>query len=166
MKFLPGEANPKWRPAIERFVSKCAFDPITGCVMWIGGQTSGRGHNEPYGSFWFDGRRWFAHRWAAQFIHGFSIDGLQVDHWCPCGPSTLCIEHVKPETPSNNRELQNVRPGRSFQTLATKQWWLLVTKGIEEEPPRERDNEGIPFHTPPEWLRPYLVRENSDACPF
>lgn len=152
--------------AIKRFASKCAFDPVTGCVMWVGGKTSGRGHNEPYGSFWFEGVRWFAHRWAAIHIHGFEITGLQVDHCCPVGPSTLCVEHLKPEPASINREYQTLRPGRAFQTLETKQWWLLVTKGIEEEPARERIVDGVPFYGPPEWLRPFLIKEKVDACPF
>ena len=29
----PGETNGQWRPAMERFVEKLAFDPFTGCVM-------------------------------------------------------------------------------------------------------------------------------------
>lgn len=153
-------------PALQRFAEKCAFDPVTGCVMWVGGTTSGRGHGEPYGSFWFEGERWFAHRWAAMHIHGFEITGLQVDHCCPAGPSTLCVEHVKPEPAEVNRTLQSLRPGRAFQTLTTRQWWLFVTKGIEEEPVRERIEDGIPFHQPPAWLRPFLKQEKNDDCPF
>jgi len=166
MTFRPGSNREPKLPAIERFAAKCAFDPVTGCVMWIGGKTSGRGHGEPYGSFWFEGERWFAHRWAAMHIHGFEITGLQVDHCCPAGPSTLCVEHVKPEPAEVNRQLQNLRPGRGFQTLTTRQWWLFVTKGIEEEPVRERIEDGIPFHQPPAWLRPFLKQEKNDDCPF
>ena len=153
-------------PAIERFAAKCAFDPVTGCVMWVGGKTSGRGHSEPYGRFWFENFNWFAHRWAAMHIHGFEITGLQVDHCCPAGPSTLCVQHVKPEPSAVNRELQHLRPGRGLQTLTTRQWWLFVTKGIEEEPPRPRDESGVPFYEPPEWLRPFLPMEKVDECPF
>ena len=166
MTFRPGSNREPKLPAIERFAAKCAFDPVTGCVMWIGGKTSGRGHGEPYGSFWFEGERWFAHRWAAMHIHGFEITGLQVDHCCPAGPSTLCVEHVKPEPAEVNRVLQSLRPGRAFQTLTTRQWWLFVTKGIEEEPVRERIEDGIPFHQPPAWLRPFLKQEKNDDCPF
>lgn len=166
MTFRPGSNREPKLPAIERFAAKCAFDPVTGCVMWIGGKTSGRGHGEPYGSFWFEGERWFAHRWAAMHIHGFDITGLQVDHCCPAGPSTLCVEHVKPERAEINRALQSLRPGRAFQTLTTRQWWLFVTKGIEEEPVRERIEDGIPFHQPPAWLRSFLKQEIFDECPF
>ena len=166
MTFRPGSNREPKLPAIERFAAKCAFDPVTGCVMWVGGKTSGRGHGEPYGSFWFEGERWFAHRWAAMHIHGFEITGLQVDHCCPAGPSTLCVQHVKPEPAAVNRQLQNLRPGRGFQTLTTRQWWFFVTKGIEEEPVRERIEDGIPFHQPPAWLRPFLKQEIFDECPF
>lgn len=154
--------------ALKRFAEKCAFDPVTGCVMWIGGTTSGRGHSEPYGSFWFEGARWFAHRWAAAFIHGHEITGLQVDHNCPCGPSTLCVEHVKPETSDINRYLQNHRPGRAFQDLVTKQYWLFVSKGIEEYIPPKRELSDVPFFAPPEWLRPFLPSFEvlANDCPF
>lgn len=159
---------PRWtKTAIERFAEKCAFDPITGCVMWIGGKTSGRGHNEPYGSFWFDGERWYAHRWSAQFIHGFNITGMQVDHCCDHGPSTLCVQHVKPETSEINRLLQHLRPGRAFQDLTTKQYWLFVMKGIEEYRPAVRELPDVPFYTPPAWLTPFLPSmETSNDCPF
>lgn len=153
-------------PAIERFVRRCAFDPVTGCVMWIGGKTSGRGHNEPYGRFWFEGEQWLAHRWATIHIHGFDLTGMQVDHCCPAGPSTLCVQHVKPETAEVNRALQHLRPGRAYQALATKQWWVFVTKGLEEEPIRPRVSDGVPFHSPPAWLAAHLPKDISNACPF
>lgn len=157
----------KGRTALQRFAEKCAFDPITGCVMWIAGQTSGHGHNEPYGTFWFENRMWLAHRWAAQHIHGLEIDGLQVDHCCPAGPSTLCVQHVKPETAAINRELQNTRPGRAFQALTTKQYWLFVQLGIEQEPERApRETDGVPFFSPPSWLLPFMSKGISDGCPF
>lgn len=170
-RFGKGKTNPKWRPALVRFAEKCAFDPYTGCVMWVGGTTAGHGHNEPYGSFWFEGEKWTAHRWAAIHIHGFDITGLQVDHNCPAGPSTLCVEHLKPETAEVNRYLQNVRPGRAFQDLDTKRYWLFVSKGIEPTPSRRRRvSLDIPFHTPPEWLLPFLpnfsMMENVHECPF
>lgn len=144
------------RDALERFAEKCAFDPATGCVMWIGGTTSGRGHSEPYGSFWFENVRWFAHRWSAVHIHGFDITGLQVDHCCPHGPSTLCVEHVQPETSVVNRLLQNQRPGRAFQTLDTRKYWLFVSKGLEPIEPRERARPNVPLYVPPAWIRPFL----------
>lgn len=163
-----GETNGQWRPAMERFVEKLAFDPFTGCVMWTGGLTSGAGHGPGYGSFWFEGRRWSAHRWAAVHIHGFDIDGLQVDHWCPCGASTLCVEHVRPETALRNNQLQHERPGRTpSQSNAHRQYWLFIHKGIEEPHPLpERTPAEVPFYLPPAWLAPYIKRNYGDDCPF
>lgn len=116
-RFQPGYNG----PALHRFVEKCRFDPITGCVIWIGGRTQGRGHSVPYGSFWSDGRRWFAHRWAAVYIHGLEIEGLQVDHCCPTIPipNTLCVEHLQSVPAAINRELQ----------------WIRTQVGLLEPPP-------------------------------
>jgi len=145
-------------PALDRFAAKCAFDYTTGCVMWIGGQTSGHGHNQPYGAFWFEGRRWFAHRWAALHIHGFDISGLTVDHCCPCGPTTLCVQHVKATTFEENRRLQTERKDhRCAQNPLTRQHWLLVSKGIEEYELDERQILDIPWFDAPRWLQPYLL---------
>lgn len=142
--------------ALARFAKKCAFDPTTGCVMWIGTTTHGQGRNEPYGYFWFEGKMWLAHRWSALHIHGFDIEALEVDHCCPCGPSTLCIEHVKPETGDVNRALVHTRPGRAFQSLETRKYWLFVSLGIEPHQPAVRSVPNIPLYTPPAWIQPFL----------
>lgn len=153
------------KTTLERFAEKCAFDPITGCVMWIGGQTKGHGHHEPYGRF-RDGTTWLAHRWSAHNIHGHDITNRQVDHCCPCGPSTLCVEHVNPETAKANRYLQHSRPGRAFQDLETRRYWVHVQVGLMTREPIERITEGIPWFTPPTWLIPFMPMEISDDCPF
>jgi hypothetical protein len=75
------------RPALERFAEKCRFDPATGCVLWIGGTTAGRGNSALYGSFWFEGSRWFTHRWSAIHIHGIDLGDNQAGHCCPHGPN-------------------------------------------------------------------------------
>jgi len=124
-------------PALVRFLRYCEFDARTGCVLWTGGTTSGRGHSQPYGAFWFEGRRWFAHRWSAKFIKGQDIDDMQVDHCCPCGPRTLCVEHVQAETPETNREYQ----------------WIRRQVGLLPQPPvGEVEIDEIPFFLPPVWL--------------
>lgn len=155
MTFRRGPAS---KTVMDRFVEKCVFDPVTGCVMWIGGKTSGHGHNQPYGAFWYEGRRWFAHRWAAVYIHGLDIFNLQVDHCCPCGPSTLCVQHVRAITFEENRKLQAERKDhRCAQNPLIKQHWLLVAKGIEQYEPAEREILDIPWFDAPEWLRPYVL---------
>lgn len=134
-------------PAIERFLSKCEFDATTGCVIWIGGKTQGHGHNVPYGSFWFEGRRWFAHRWAAKHLHGLHIErqGWQVDHECR---NTLCVRHLQIVPAQVNRELQ----------------WIRVQKGCPgyEYEPTEPQRGEVPWFDPPAW---WPQRELAD-CPF
>lgn len=138
--------------AIERFAAKCRFDPVTGCVMWTGGTTSGQLKRLRYGSFWDRGRRWFAHRWAARFIHGLEIDGFQVDHCCPAGPNTLCVQHLQAVTQATNLELQWGR-----RLWGWDEW-------EEAEQPASEPG-GVPFHLPPAWLRPFL-RSGQRESPF
>lgn len=155
--------------ALARFASKCAFDPVTGCVMWIGTTTHGKGRNEPYGYFWFEGKMWLAHRWAAHHIHDLDIEGLDVDHCCPCGPSTLCVQHLAGETGEANRALRHERTSRPIaaQSPETRRRWLFVAIGIEPYQPATRDTDGAPFFDPPAWLAPFLSKaENDDDCPF
>lgn len=155
---------------LARFAEKCRFNPATGCVEWTGGTTSGRGTCKlVYGSFWFEGRRWFAHRWSAQHIHGHTIDGLQVDHYCPAlaNPNPLCVEHCRPETQADNLAL---RFDRAAQTPEQRRYWLFVSLGIEPAPHMLQADpvpgEDIPFFDPPEWLRPYLPAKELIECPF
>jgi hypothetical protein len=118
-------------------------------------KTAGQGHSQPYGRFW-DGHAWLAHRWSAINIHGLDITGLQVDHCCPTGPSTLCVEHLAPERAEINRLLQHMRPGRAFQDLDTRRYWIHVQVGIEPVRERERLPAEQPVFLPPAWLRPFI----------
>lgn len=162
-RFSCGERR---RPALERFLSFCRFEPETGCVLWDGGTTSGRGHHVPYGSFW-DGKRWFSHRWSAKHIHGFEIAGLQVDHWCPHipKPNTLCVEHVQPRTLLENRELQTIRAFELRKRNIHLQVGLLKYEDVYG-PQIDRDPDLIPFFTPPAWLGLPDGRHHTDDCPF
>lgn len=152
--------------ALQRFASKCQFDAATGCVLWAGGKTRGRGNTATYGAFWYEGRRWFAHRWAGVHIHGLALDGVQAGHCCPAGPNTLCVEHVTGQSQAENlAEMHHRR--KVEQSNAERQFWLLVERGYEQLPadaPPPADE--IPFHTPPEWLRPFLAQPENDECPF
>lgn len=122
------------RTPLQRFLQKCEFDPITGCVLWKGGKTRGRGKTSWYGSFWFEGRRWAAHRWAAQHIHGLNIEGLDVDHECG---NTLCQAHLQAVHSLENTAL----------------YWLRVEKGLETPPPElKQEDGGIPFYIAPTWF--------------
>lgn len=158
--------------ALERFKAKCTFEARTGCVLWTGGTTRGRGNTATYGSFWYDGRRWFAHRWAAAFIHGLNIDGLTVGHCCPNtpdgNPNTLCVQHLAGETLADNIAERNTRYFAN-QRNDERQAWLFVEKGIEQPPPQHDPATlagEIPFYDPPDWLRGDETTTPDDDCPF
>lgn len=138
------------RAALDRFLDKCRFNPVTGCVEWIGGKTRGRGKTSWYGSFWAEGKAWKAHRWAARFIHGLEIDGMEVDHECG---NTLCVHHLQVCTGSVNREL----------------YWIRVEVGLEPEPDEPGpEDDGIPWFDPPDWFAATysLTCPPSDEPPF
>ena len=149
----PRDARGRFRKALsalERFLAKCEFDPTTGCVTWVGGKTRGRGKTSWYGSFWFEGKRWTAHRWAAKHILGLEIDGMDVDHCCPHinSPNTLCVRHLQAVEGRVNTEL----------------YWIRVQVGLEPEPEQyEPDPEAIPFYIPPSW---FPAAERSPEPPF
>lgn len=153
---------------LERFRKYCQFDPTTGCVLWVGGTTAARGKSALYGSFWADGRRWFAHRWAAANIHGLQIDGHTVDHCCepyragtgePILPNTLCVQHLAAESRVDNTIL-----------AMRRRTWVLTQKGYYEAPPLFAELEvrgAAPFHRPPAWLGlDSAVNSADEDCPF
>ena len=171
--FKPGEANPKWRPALERFAEKCEFDPATGCVLWRGGTSAGRGNTTRYGVFWDDGRRVFAHRWTAVHIHGIDLGSDEAGHCCPHGPNSLCVQHIRGETKADNIAERNTRVAKGLQLPDIRQFFLFVQLGIEqpERDPVMEENidklDAIPFYEPPEWFRPFMPKaSNDDDCPF
>lgn len=153
---------------LERFLSFCRFEPTTGCVVWVGGTTMGRGHHVPYGAFWFEGKSWYAHRWSAKFIHGLDVDGLQVDHCCPIEscttPNTLCVEHVQCLTLGENRELQSVRKFEARKRAIHLEVGILRYEDIYG-PFYAPQDDLIPFHSPPAWLGAQHDH-HAAACPF
>lgn len=166
--FLPSSLT-----VLERFAAKCRFDPLTGCVLWTGGTTNGKGNSAVYGSFKDGKDRWSAHRWAAVHIHGFDITGLTVGHCChdhrPGPPNSLCVQHVKPETLAANIAERNTRvakTNRAVQTSLQRQFWLFVDRGLEPSPyaAPEPDPNAVPWYDPPAWFLPFMP-EVFD-CPF
>lgn len=157
------------KTALERFAEKCRFDPLTGCVLWTGGTSAGRGNTARYGRFWDGEEMVYAQRWACENIHGFKLGEHQGGHYCPYGPNTLCVEHVRPQTQLENLdELNGRRKAKALQSSTDKQFWLFVTLGIEPAPAtQEIDPDAVPFHEPPEWFKPFMPKsENDDECPF
>lgn len=161
--------------AMQRFIEKCRFDPYTGCVLWTGGTTRGHGNNTIYGSFWFEGRRWYAHRWSAIFVHKLDVGELTVGHCCKHTlnghPNTLCVEHVTPQTLAENVAECNTRTKtKARQDPSEKQYWLLVQRGYEQLPERVSRLPGtddFPFFTPPAWLGDLgVASRGTNDCPF
>jgi hypothetical protein len=167
--------NQAWRqrgkPALQRFAEKCEFDAATGCVLWIGGTSAGRGNTTRYGVFWDNGRRVFVQRWAAVHIHGIELGSNEAGHCCPHGPNSLCVQHLEGQTKAENIAERNRRVAKANQPAATRQFYLFKQLGIGEPEPEEPvliPVLEIPFYDPPEWFRPYLKpsETNDDDCPF
>lgn len=152
--------------ALKRFADKCRFEPETGCVVWAGGKTSGHGCSTHYGSFWFEGRRWFAHRWACIYIHGLDPGEDTVGHFCPSTPgghpNSLCVQHIRPQSMADNVAERNTRVAAANrlakQNGTQRLFWKLVQLGYEE-PPAHADGwlptDGPKFD-PPDWFRPHM----------
>lgn len=169
------KGNQAWRqrgkPALQRFAEKCVFDYSTGCVLWAGATSAGHGNTTRYGVFWAEGRRVFAHRWAAVHIHGIELGSYEAGHCCPHGPNSLCVQHVEGQTKADNIAERNRRVAKANQDAQTRRFYLFQQLGIYEAEPAPAvtsPDAGIPFHEPPPWLRPYLKppAENDDDCPF
>lgn len=163
-------AENRGKPALQRFAEKCVFDYSTGCVLWTGAKTSGRGNTAVYGSFW-DGGKVYAHRWAAVHIHGIDLGSNEAGHCCPSGPNTLCVQHIEGQTKADNVAERNTRVAKANQPAETRQFFLFMQLGIHEPEPESTQSidpsNVVPFHSPPAWLRPFIQPpEQSDDCPF
>lgn len=156
--------------ALARFAAKCRFDPTTGCVLWTGGTSAGRGNTTRYGRFRDDGFAWYAHRWAAVHIHGLDLGKGEAGHCCPHGPNSLCVQHLAPTTKADNVAERNTRVAaakRAEQSGTTRQFWRPVERGYEELPdPPAIDAGDVPFYDPPEWLLPFMANNDPGDCPF
>lgn len=100
--------------ALQRFIDKCVHCAVSDCVIWQGGTSVGKGNIIPYGVFWFEGKKWYAHRWAAKFIHGLEIEDRHVDHKCT---NSLCVHHLQAVEPIVNLRLRwerRVEPEEMF----------------------------------------------------
>ena len=156
------------KSALERFREKCRFDATTGCVIWTGAKTAGRGNTAVYGKFRNEhGESEYAHRYAARAIHGLDIGGLTVGHCCEPTPNTLCVQHLEPQSLAFNVAEGNTR--RAVQGADERQHWLFVSLGIYEPVPEAEPaaDDLVPYYDPPAWLgidKP--VNLPDDDCPF
>lgn len=176
MASIPGnnfacKANREKTP-LQRFAEKCVFDYSTGCVLWTGATSAGRGNTTRYGSFWAEGRRVFAHRWAAVHIHGIDLGTDEAGHCCPHGPNSLCVQHIEGQTKADNVAERNRRVAKANQDASKRQFYLFQQLGIYQPEPEQNSSPSadvIPFHQPPAWLRPYIKpieANDDDNCPF
>lgn len=103
-----------------------------------------------YGSFWDEGRRWLAQRWAASWIHHLGIVNRRVLQTCG---NSLCVQHLVARDGAQGKE-------ERFH-------WLGVQKGfIEPEAAPEPDPISIPFYLEPDWLKPFLPKMETNHDPF
>lgn len=170
-KIYRGDENCNYRPALERFAEKCRFDATTGCVLWTGATQAGQGNTVRYGAFWDEGRSVKAHRWAAVHIHGIELGTDDAGHCCPSGHNSLCVQHLEGQTRAANVTERNTRVAKANQSAATRQFYLFKQLGILEPEPDPETSPAtpnvVPFYEPPEWLRPFIKREEFDGdCPF
>ena len=111
--------------ARHRFLTKCRFDPALGCVLWAGSIKKSRCGEGRTGTFWFEGRNWYARRWAAKFIHGLDIsDGREAMTLCR---NDLCVRHLMTD----------------FPVINTRQHWLLVNLGYGDDEPEDHKRERL-----------------------
>jgi len=106
---------------IARFLNMCVEDPTTGCLIWAGAQSRGRGNTAWYGSFTPTG----CHSVRAHKFYAVSVLGLRpktdlhhLDHTCT---NSLCVRHVECVPVSVNLALR----------------WIRVQVGLDPSPDYE-----------------------------
>jgi hypothetical protein len=136
--------------ALDRFRTKCRFDPGTGCVIWTGGTSSARDGTERTGVFWDRGRKVSARRWAAEHIHGLDLMGKEATVTCH---NPLCVEHVA--------TAQRAYPHRQFYVMRDLGYAELDERKAPAVDP-------VPFHQAPAWLSPAVrvTRESPENSDF
>jgi len=97
----------------ERFWAKVDRRSPNECWLWTAVQ-----NGEGYGSFWVDGKKVLAHRWAYEDQVGPIPEGLQLDHVRARGcRNRNCVNpaHVEPVT-----QVVNIRRGDSGRVNAAR----------------------------------------------
>lgn len=104
---------------IARFLRLCAEDS-SGCLVWMGAKSRGRGNTAWYGSFTVKGKTVRAHKFYAVAVLGQRPQtGIHhLDHDC-C--NSLCVRHVECVPAMVNLKLR----------------WIRVQVGIDEDIDRD-----------------------------
>jgi hypothetical protein len=101
----------------ERLVDKTSHPG--GCWIFTGngngmGPTAGKESDTGYGQFWWQGKKWTAHRYSYEKYVGPIPKGAYLDHMCM---TKLCVnpDHLEPVTPH-----ENIRRFHAFANLAAR----------------------------------------------
>ena len=98
------------------FRDKVFIDALTGCWLWKASTKAGG-----YGQFWFEGKRWAAHRFAYTKLVSSISEGMHLDHYrinpgprnAPCSRNCVNPEHLEPVTlAENNKRGRKGKKGR------------------------------------------------------
>lgn len=87
---------------VARFLAKTMRHP-SGCLIWLGAKSRGKGKKLWYGTFYVKGKLVRAHKFACVALGTGTECGNDVDHTCHF---SLCVEHTHLESvpPAINQE--------------------------------------------------------------
>ena len=94
---LAGLIRPKDLLRFQQFIKEKGD-----CWLWDGFKD-----RKGYGKFWFQGKSWWAHRWAYAVFNGDIPAGKTIDHECH-NPSCVRPSHLGILSRSENTALGNV----------------------------------------------------------
>lgn len=112
----------------ERFVEDIAFEPMSGCWLWIGQRLSDRHGGPSYGRIAQDSKRVPAHRLFYITERGPIPEGMVLDHLClmPCCVNPFHLEIVtdaenkRREIMRRKREQTHCKRGHEFTPENTR----------------------------------------------
>ena len=86
---------------LKRFMKN--VDKTDSCWLWTGSKAVG------YGKFWFEGKKWLAHRLMYLHCYGELIKGLDICHIC----RSKCVnpDHLEQKSKSENNGDDKIRDG-------------------------------------------------------
>ena len=86
---------------LRRFLSKVIIYDNTECIEWKGGIQQSKQKYGGYGTFWYSGRKGYAHRFIYEHCEGKIPNGLVIDHLCR---NRICVNpsHLRITTTKDN----------------------------------------------------------------